>query len=84
MVIKWSKVPIMSGKRVKVVINSTLKYPCCGFDPWVGTIPWRRERLPTPVFRPREFRGLIVDGVTKSRTRLSNFHFFTSHTYCNS
>ena len=21
-----------------------------GFDPWVGTIPWRRERLPTPVF----------------------------------
>ena len=21
-----------------------------GFDPWVGKIPWRRERLPTPVF----------------------------------
>ena len=21
-----------------------------GFDPWVGTILWRRERLPTPVF----------------------------------
>ena len=20
------------------------------FDPWVGKIPWRRERLPTPVF----------------------------------
>ena len=20
-----------------------------GFNPWVGTIPWRRERLPTPV-----------------------------------
>ena len=20
-----------------------------GFDPWVGKIPWRRERLPTPV-----------------------------------
>jgi len=19
-------------------------------DPWVGKIPWRRERLPTPVF----------------------------------
>jgi len=29
-----------------------------GFDPWVGKIPWRRERLPTPVFRPREFHGL--------------------------
>ena len=21
-----------------------------GFNPWVGMIPWRRERLPTPVF----------------------------------
>jgi len=21
-----------------------------GFDPWVGKIPWRRERLPTPGF----------------------------------
>jgi len=33
----------------------------CGrpaFDPWVGTIPWRRERLPTPVFWPGEFHGL--------------------------
>ena len=23
----------------------------------VGTIPWRRERLPTPVFWPGEFHG---------------------------
>ena len=29
-----------------------------GFDPWVGKIPWRRERLPTPVFWPGEFLGL--------------------------
>ena len=21
-----------------------------GVDPWVGKIPWRRDRLPTPVF----------------------------------
>ena len=28
-----------------------------GFDPWVGKILWRRERLPTPVFWPREFHG---------------------------
>jgi len=28
------------------------------FDPWVGKIPWRRERLPTPVFWPGEFYGL--------------------------
>ena len=27
-----------------------------GFHLWVGKIPWRRERLPTPVFCPGEFR----------------------------
>ena len=26
-----------------------------GFDPWVKKIPWRRERLPTPIFFPGEF-----------------------------
>ena len=29
-----------------------------GFSPWVGKIPWRRERLHTLVFWPREFYGL--------------------------
>jgi len=29
-----------------------------GFDTWVGTIPWRRDRLPTPVFWSGEFHGL--------------------------
>ena len=35
--------------------------PQCGrpaFDPWVGKIPWRRERLPTLVFWPGQFHGL--------------------------
>ena len=27
-------------------------------ETWVGKIPWRRERLPTPVFWPREFHRL--------------------------
>ena len=27
-------------------------------DPWVGKIPWRRERLPPPVFWPGEVHGL--------------------------
>ena len=42
-----------------------------GFNPWVGKIPWRRERLPTPVFWPGEFHGLYscnVHGVAKSCT----------------
>ena len=29
----------------------------CGFDHWVGKIPWRRKREPTPVFLPGEFHG---------------------------
>ena len=35
-------------------------------DPYTGKIPWRRERLPTPVFWPGEF------WVAESR---SDFHF---------
>ena len=26
-------------------------------DPWLGKVPWRRERLLTPVFLPRESHG---------------------------
>ena len=26
--------------------------------PWVGKIPWRGDRPPTPVFWPGEFHGL--------------------------
>ena len=29
-----------------------------GFNPWIGKSPWRRKRLPTPVFWPGEFQGL--------------------------
>ena len=35
------------------LVAQLVKNPQCekpGFDPWVGKIPWRRERLPTPVF----------------------------------
>ena len=28
-----------------------------GFSPWVGKIPWRRARQPTPVFLPGESHG---------------------------
>ena len=29
----------------------------CGFDLWVGKMPWRREWQPTPVFLPGESHG---------------------------
>ena len=46
-----------------------------GFDSWAGKIPWRRERLPTPVFWPREFYGLYNPWGHKESEQLSNFHF---------
>ena len=35
-----------------------LQFRTPGFNPWVGNIPWRRERLPSPVLWPGEFHGL--------------------------
>ena len=46
-------------------------------DPWVGKVPWRRKRQPTPVFLPGESHGQrnlsvhTVYEVSKSQTWLS-------------
>ena len=42
-----------------------------GFDPWVGKIPWRMERPPSPIFWPGEFHGLYSLGVTGRNSPLS-------------
>ena len=42
--LRWERIRLQCGRP--------------GFHPWVGKIPWRRERLPTPVFWPGEFHGL--------------------------
>ena len=47
----------------------------------VGKIPWRRERLSTPVFWPGESHGLYSHGVAKSQTRLNDFHFTWRKTF---
>ena len=39
----WGLPRWLSGKR------SACQYRRCGFDPWVGKIPWRRKWQPTPV-----------------------------------
>ena len=43
-------------------VAQLVKNPPATRETWVrslgGKIPWRRERLPTPVFWPGEFRGL--------------------------
>ena len=61
--LSWSRICLQCGRP--------------GFYPWVGKIPRRRERLPTPEFWPEEPHGLIVHWVAKSRTRLTftSLHF---------
>ena len=56
-----------------------------GFDPWVGKIRWRGERLPTSAFLPGGFHGQrslagFSPWVAKSWTQLSysQFHFHSS------
>ena len=43
-----------------------------GFDPWVGKIPWRRKRQPTPVFLPGKSHGQKSSG---HRTGKGQFSF---------
>ena len=60
-----------------------------GFDPWVGTIPWRRKWQPTPVCLPGESHGrgawrATVHGVTKWDTTewLALSLFFRNYGQC--
>ena len=67
------------------LIAQLVKNPPAMWETWVQSLglktPWRREKIPTPVFWPGEFQGLYwtelntVYGVTRSQTRLSDFHF---------
>ena len=52
-----------------------VKHPPAMWETWAQSLGWEdpleKERLPTPVFWPRELQGLyIVHGVTKSWTQL--------------
>ena len=47
----------LMGLRESLVAQ-LIKNPPAVRETWVGKIPCRRERLPTPVFWPGEFHGL--------------------------
>ena len=51
--LSWASLMAQLVKRIRLQCRRP------GFHPWVGNIPWRRERLPTPVFWPGEFQGLF-------------------------
>ena len=48
----------ISDKESTYSAGDCLQCRRLGFDPWIGKISWRRERLPTPVFWPGEYHGL--------------------------
>ena len=58
----------------------------CGYDPWVGKIPWRRAWQPTPAFLPRESHGQRRAGglqPTESQRFRHDWSDWThTHTYC--
>ena len=52
--------PAWASRVVLVVKNppaSIRRRYRCGFDPWVGKLPWRRPWQPTPVFLHGESHG---------------------------
>ena len=49
--------PVFLGSPVAQLVKNCLQCRRPGFDPWVEQIPWRRERLPTPVFWSGELHG---------------------------
>ena len=72
----WKGFP--GGTSSKEPTCQCRKHQRCGFDPWVGTIPWRKAWQCTPVFLPRESpgqRSLVgySPWVPKSWTRLKWF-----------
>ena len=50
--------PSIYSMYLAQLVKNRLQYRRPQFDPWVGKIYWRRDRLPTPVFWPGEFQGL--------------------------
>ena len=80
----WSSSSSVTWKGVRnahasliaqLVKNPPAMWERPGFDPWVGKSPWRRERLPAPVFWPGEFHGLYSTwGHKVSDTRDFPFH----------
>ena len=46
-----------SGASGKEPTCQCRRLKTCGFDPWVGKIPWKMAWQPTPVFLPGESHG---------------------------
>ena len=67
----------------QVVKNPPAMWERPMFDPWVGKIPWRKKRLPTPVSWPGEFHGPYGRWGCKEldTTERLSLHFAHIHTH---
>ena len=61
--------------------ESTCNAGDLGLIPGLGRYPWRRERLPTPVFWPREFHGLYSPWSHKELDTTEQLSLLLSATY---
>ena len=50
--------PALQASLVAQLVKNSPAMQETRFDPWIGKIPWRKERLPTPVFWSGQFHGL--------------------------
>ena len=51
------KLPLSQGEGIKESACQCRRWKRCRFSLWVGKIPWRRTRQPTPVFLPGVSHG---------------------------
>ena len=56
------------GSSASLVAQTCLQCRRPGFNPWSGTIPWRKEWPHTPAFLPGEFHG--QGSLAQSQTQL--------------
>ena len=54
---QWTLQVLLVAKKKKKKTCQCRRHKRCGFDAWVGTIPWRRTWQPTSVFLPGEAHG---------------------------
>ena len=75
-----SKIKSISTYRASLVTQLVKNLPAVQ-KTWVGKIPWRRERLPTPVFWPGEFHGLYSAWACKESDTTEPLSLSPSSTY---
>ena len=85
----WGRPSFNQGLPGGAVVKNPSACQCkrckrCGFDPWVGTIPWRRKWQLTPVFLPGESHGqrsLVGSGPWGPKESDMAGHTHTPHTH---